>query len=466
LHTKCENATGQTNKIVLKLTFDTHGNEKQKECARYWADKETTDIVYGGSKGSAKSYTGCSLIFGTAFMYPETHWFIARKHLNDLRKFTIPSIMEVFGHWGLGNEYWNFNGQDNFFTLHNKSKVFLLDAKPIPSDPLYMRFGSMQNTGGWLEEAGEFEEEAKNNLFASIGRWKNDDYGLTGKGLQTCNPSKNYLYRDYYKPHKNGTLDPHKKFIQALPQDNKKQAAGYLEHLYRTLSPNQRKRLLEGNWEYDDNPYALCDYEKIVDIFSNVFVKEGEKYITVDVARKGKDTTRIIFWLGWRMLEMITLERALTQEVVKNVRALQSRYSVPNSNTIADEDGIGGGVVDMLGCKGFIAMSSPILIPAAKNDQTELYYNFKSQCGFYLAKKVNSAEIYSTLEGREKEMLIEELEQLEEMELAADMKARIISKDIMKERIGRSPDILDNCIMRASFDLHKRIERTRFLSAY
>lgn len=144
---------------------------------------------------------------------------------------------------------------------------------------------------------------------------------------------------------------------------------------------------------------------------------------------------------------------------------MQSRRQVPNSSTIADEDGVGGGVVDLVGCRGFIAMSSPILIPTNPHDKTELYYNFKSQCGFYLAKKINAAEMYSSLEDKEREMLIEELEQLEEMELEADMKARIISKDLMKERLGRSPDILDNCIMRSSFDLHKRTERTRFLSA-
>lgn len=448
----------------MKIVFDTQGNEKQKECARYWIDDTTTEIAYGGAKGGAKSYTGCSLIFGDAFIYPNTQYFIARKKLSDLVKFTIPSIHEVFTHWGIDSRYYNFNGQYNIFTLQGDSKVFLIEAKQMPSDPLYQRFGSMQMTRGWIEEAGEFEEEAKNNLAATTGRWENDTYGLCTKTLQTCNPSKNYLYREFYKKHKNGTIESHKKFIQALPYDNKKLPKGYIEHLQRTLSVNQRKRLLEGNWEYDDNPFALCSYEKILDIFTNTFVNEGERYITIDIARKGKDTTRIIYWNGWRMTEMITLERALTQEVVKTIKAMQSRYQIPNSNTIADEDGVGGGVVDMVGCKGFISMSSPILIPTNQHDKTELYYNFKSQCGFYLAKKINSGEVYCIFQDKDRETLIEELEQLEEMELASDMKARIISKDLMKERLGHSPDIFDCMIMRSSFDLHKRMERNKFLS--
>jgi phage terminase large subunit len=183
----------------LKLLFDTHGNEKQKDCCRAWLDPNITDIAYGGSKGSAKSFTGVSLIFSDALTYPNTQYFIARKKLNDIRKFTIPSIHEVFAIWGITSKYYSFNGQDNVFNLYNGSKVFLLDAKYLPSDPLYYRFGSMQMTRGWIEEAGEFEEEAKNNLMASIGRWKNNEYNLPAKLLQTCNPSKNYLYKEYYK---------------------------------------------------------------------------------------------------------------------------------------------------------------------------------------------------------------------------------------------------------------------------
>jgi len=179
----------------MKLIFDTHGNIKQKEVCRYWIDSSTSDIVYGGSKGSGKSYLGASLIFGDALIYPETHYFIARKKLNDLRKFTIPTIHEVLKNWGVSQNYYKYNGQDNYYQLYNGSKVFLLEAKYLPSDPQYMRFGSMQMTRGMIEEAGEFEKDAKENLEASIGRWKNDEFGLIGKLLQTCNPSKNYLYR-------------------------------------------------------------------------------------------------------------------------------------------------------------------------------------------------------------------------------------------------------------------------------
>ena len=145
----------------MEIKFNVKGNRKQLEAAKYWIDDTTTSLVYGGAKGGGKSYLGVSLIFGDAFMYPGTRYFIARKTLADLVKHTIPSIYEVFGHWGITENMYKFDGKNNMFKLHNGSEVLFLDAKYLPSDPMYTRFGSMQMTRGWIEEAGEFEEEGR-----------------------------------------------------------------------------------------------------------------------------------------------------------------------------------------------------------------------------------------------------------------------------------------------------------------
>ncbi len=73
---------------------------------------------------------------------------------------------------------YKFDGKDSIFKLYNQSEVLLIDAKYLPSDPEYHRFGSMQMTRGWIEEGGEFERASYENLKISIGRWKNDDYDL------------------------------------------------------------------------------------------------------------------------------------------------------------------------------------------------------------------------------------------------------------------------------------------------
>lgn len=436
----------------MKLVFDTHGNEKQKEVCRHWVNPDVTDIAYGGSKGSGKSYLLCSIIFSDGFTYPGTHYFIARKKLNDIRKFTIPSIYEVFGHWGLSDNYYKFDANDNVFTLHNGSRVFLLQAKYEPKDPLYMRFGSMQMTRGGIEEAGEFDSAAMSNLSASVGRWKNDEYNLTGKVLQTCNPSKNYLYREYYKKNKDGSLEEWKRFVQALPTDNKKLAAGYLEQLRRTLSKNEKIRLLEGNWEYDDDPATLIDYDSICNIFTNSFVvATGKRYISADVARFGKDATVIRVWDGWRVIAKVELRKKSTTEVAEHIKRLAEQYSVPRNHIIVDEDGIGGGVVDLIPkCVGFVANSSPINMKPG-----ESYKNLKAQCAFKMAEKVNSSEVYEDADPVTKDRLTEDLEQIKQLDADKQVPKGIVPKEKVIKILGRSPDDGDTYIMRAYFELVK-----------
>jgi phage terminase large subunit len=441
----------------MELIFNTNGNEKQKQVVRFWIDPTTSDILYGGSKGSGKSFLGVSLIFGDAFIYPETSYFIARKSLTNIRKFTIPSIYEVFTIWGITQNMWRYNGQDNFYELHNGSRVYLLDASYQPSDPEFYRFGSMQITRGWIEEAGEFELAAKNNLAASIGRWKNDIYNLPPKLLQTCNPSKNYLYRDYYKESKAGTLPNWRKFVQALPQDNKKLPKGYLENLERTLSKNEKERLLYGNWEYDDDPSTLIPYDKIVDCFTNTHVATGDKKITADIARFGGDKIVIVEWEGYRA-NIKSYSKKSLQETADLLEKSRLKLGIGKSDILVDEDGVGGGIVDFYKCKGFVNNSRPLPVKNGNVKEIENFDNLKSQCYFKFADRVNNNCIFLQCDNdKDKQLLIEEMEQIKQKNIDSDMKKGVIPKEKIKDILGRSPDYADALMMREWFNLKTNV---------
>jgi hypothetical protein len=267
----------------------------------------------------------------------------------------------------------------------------------------------------------------------------------------TCNPSKNFLYKDFYKKHKEGKLEPWKKFVQALPTDNKKLPKEYLEHLRRTLSPSEQLRLLHGNWEYDDDPATLIDCDTIVNIFTNEFVRgSGTKYITADVARFGKDKTIIRLWDGLKVILRVELSKKKTTEVAAEIRKIATNYFVPMANVMIDEDGIGGGVVDLLpGCKGFIANSSTINMKAGEN-----YGSLKDQCGFKLQEMIT--QIWEPdCDPVVQEKLTEELEHLKQKDMDGEGKRRLVSKEYIIGLIGRSPDDLDTYIMRMYFELKK-----------
>ena len=425
----------------MKITFDTHGNEKQKEAFRAWADNSVSDVVYGGGKGGGKTYVGCALIFGDALMYPDTSYFIARKSLNDLRKYTIPSIYESLDGMNVSRSAYSFNAQDNIFNIHNGSRVLLIDAKYLPSDPLYQRFGSLQFTRGWLEEAGEMDVNAKNNLSAACGRWNNVKYGLCPKILQTCNPSKNYLYSDYYKKYRAGELETWKRFIIALLDDNKMLSDDYKKNLLRSLSPNQIQRLVYGNWEFDDDPSVLCDYSDINDVFFNDHIKEGESWITADLAMKGRDRFIVIHWRGFVGRIVVDKTKCTGKEIEQDLRRIMIETGTPRSRVIVDADGLGSYLESYLnGITEFKGNAS-----ATDN----LYNNIRSQCYFKVAEKVNKHEIKIICNDEQRESLKDELGVLRQDDIYSDdKKKKIISKDIMKDLLGKSPDIMDNLEMR------------------
>jgi phage terminase large subunit len=433
----------------MELLFDTHGNDKQKLCAAHWLDDQVSSIVYGGSKGSAKSFTGASLILGDALIYPDTRYFIARKKLNDLRKFTRDTIEEVFNAWGITPNMWSYNGQDNYYQLYNDSKVFFLEAKYMPSDPKYTRFGSMQFTRGWIEEAGEFEAEAASNLMAAVGRWKNDVYNLKAKVLQTCNPAKNYLYREYYKKHKGGTLEDHKRFIQALPQDNKMLPAGYIDHLHQVLSFSEKQRLLYGLWEFDDDPNACTTFEAVDMLWDYPLPNSWSDpyYITSDIAFES-DKSIIILWNGLNVVKIIEVDRDKKPEDL--IKEMQLEYGIPGRHVAYDGTGSGNYLKNYLpGAYQFHSAAKPI----KERRGAKEYEHLKTQCYWHLAKLINEHKIQIHTKYLQEDTTDELLQIKTKPRESLEHKIQMIKKDDIKKIIGRSPDILDALSMRMVWEL-------------
>lgn len=373
----------------------------------------------------------------------------------------------MFQKWNLKlDDYGSFNGQDNVYTLYNGSKVYLIACKEVPSDPLYERFGSMQMTRGWIEEGGEVAEAAKANLKLSIGRWKNKDYGLKGKLLITANPKKGWMKREFVDPANLGQLPASRKYIQAFATDNSYLPTEYLQTLKSEKDTIRRQRLWEGNWDYDEDKDSLITFDALTDTFSNTVTKDGQKYLIVDVARLGQDSTVFAFWDGLELYKIEKFQKQDTATTAQKVKDFAASEKIPFSHILVDEDGIGGAVVDTLyGVKGFVANSRPLptreqirskwrqidnhLIPKSN------FTNLKSQCAFKLAELINEHKIaFRTLSYRDE--IIEDLSALlRQKDFDKDGKLKIKPKDEVKDHLGHSPDIGDTLIYRAWFELHK-----------
>jgi hypothetical protein len=165
------------------------------------------------------------------------------------------------------------------------------------------------------------------------------------------------------------------------------------------------------------------------------------------VARFGGDKTVIMVWEGLRLIRIKSIDKNTIPQAVEAIKQLKNEYSVPMSNVICDDDGVGGGVTDILGCKPFVANKKPLVTNRRQN-----FANLKSQCYFTLAEMINQGKIYIQ-EDRDRDLIIEELEQIKKDKEETDDKLRVIKKEKMKEILGRSPDYGDSMMMRMYFEL-------------
>jgi hypothetical protein len=200
-----------------------------------------------------------------------------------------------------------------------------------------------------------------------------------------------------------------------------------------------------GDWEYNEDDALLFDYDSIHDMFTNT-IEGGVKHITCDVARFGADKTVLVLWNGLNAEQIVSFAKSSVTDTIEAIKTMALQNGVQRSHIIVDEDGVGGGVKDVLsGCKGFVNGSKAL--------KSENFQNLKTQCYFKLAEMVNAGKI-GIKDTRHKQTIIEELEIIKRDKLDKDtQKLSIIPKDTIKALLGRSPDYADALMMRMWYEV-------------
>jgi hypothetical protein len=376
-------------------------------------------------------------------MFPETKWFIGREELKRLRDSTFVTWHKVCRAYSIPPDAWSYNGQDHYIQFANGSRVDLLDLKRLPSDPLYERYGSTEFTGGWIEEAGEVDFDAFDTLKSRIGRQLNDRYGVTKKLLLTMNPKRNWAYRLFYKPFTRGELPENATFIRSLVGDNPFIETGYQRNLEEIENDAKRERLLYGNWDYEDEPDQLIQYQWI-EACENVEAVAGPKYMGVDVARYGDDETT---WTITRGNEYVRtdgdMHLSIDQVTDRTKQIMRDEY-IRADCTGVDGIGVGAGVVDNLRRDGSPVEDIQVGSKAPYFEQYKEYQfkNLRSFVWWHAREEIRSGAV-RLVDLPEK--LVEDLT-APRYDIVQDRMIAVESKDDIKKRIGRSTDWGDSYV--------------------
>lgn len=423
--------------VNIKLT------DNQKKAMAALQDAVHTAIGYGGWAWWGKSFLGVIWVWLMCIKYPGVRFALVRDTIKNLKNTTVVSLEKFYDIYQIPeNMRWKISEQKSLIKFPNWSTIILLEWCYYPSDPLYNRFGSLELTWAFIEESAEVPLDAIKIITTRVWRYKNEEYGILWKVLETFNPNPWHVYERYYQ----GKGWPKSIFIESLVYSNTFMDKGYIENL-ENADESIKKRLLYGQWDFEDDTWMLFKKKDIDNLFTNE--SKWTKYcIVADVARFGKDTTRISLWRWNTWLRVRTYEKNTVTEVIDSILFIAAQYDVDHRDIIIDSDGVGWGVVDGISyCTWFINNSSPVVTGSKQN-----YANLKSQCAFELKRRIENGEIAIQWDHNNKDKdrhdLQQELLNTYIDEKSIDWKTKIESKDKMKERIWRSPDLLDTMIMR------------------
>jgi phage terminase large subunit len=425
--------------------------EKQLKAMEYLTDSTTSFVGYGGSARSGKSLLESFYTIMNCLAYPGTIWGVGRKELKTLRKTVGRTIFTLLDFYGIKDTDYRYNQEDYIIYFKNKSEILFIDTIYQPSDELFTRFGGLELTGCCVDESNESVYEAISVLFSRCG-WKNNEkYGLKKKLLETFNPDKNHVYSRYFVPWRDGVEVENRRFIPALPSDNPHPAVQeWIKDMIKEGDKILIERLVNGNFDYDDDPSALCDYDAILDLFENTHVKKlPMKRISADLAMQGRDRFIVGLWEGLCVKIVIDKKKSTGKEIETDLRELKDKEMVANSSIVADSDGLGNYLESYI--RNIKTFHGGVIALHSKE-----FGNLKDECGFKLAEMINKRMIHIICTDVQKESIKKEISMCLKRDNVDIEKKKLIKKDLMKEKLGHSPDYLDCLIMGMIFQIYER----------
>jgi hypothetical protein len=225
----------------------------------------------------------------------------------------------------------------------------------------------------------------------------------------------------------------------------------YIRDLMRALKGDEKsiKRLVYGDWEFDDNPYSMYEYDHICNLFTNSFVRaQGPKYMTADIAYMGADIFTVFIWHGFRVVKTYGIDKIDETAIGTKIKELAELHKIPFSNIAYDADGLrkftANSLTKLTAAKPFINNANPL-----KDKQ---YKNLKTECAFMLKEYLEKGLIFIE-DLTFKRQIMSDLEQICREPTDDEGKIKLESKKELKKRTGRSPDWFDALLMRFIFEL-------------
>lgn len=426
-------------------------------------DPQVVRVVFGGGAAGGKSFLIGLLVAMACKKYPGTRWALARKELKSLKQTTLATLIsKVHRVLGIGEHDYKLNLLDSTLEYTNGSSILLLDLTAKPSDPEMESLGSLELTGAFVDEIGEVNKKSFDILASRVNRWLNKEYGITGKVVGSTNPSPGFVRQEFFDKYeqlgggrmqkwKNGhvyvdgeRVDAYDVYIKSTAIDNPFIDDNYVEGL-RRLPPQERKRLLDGDWNYLDEDNSLFTMA-IIDKMTVYGVPEQgskfNKFIGVDPADAGKDSTIITLIESEVITQQLEIksptmkDAAIGFHIAGKLVSFAERHGFSKAlakNITIEGNGVGASLRDALRTLGW----NVNVYTATLQTRNEGYYQFMLDADNGAVKLLNTIVEEGTL-----------IRQLAAHRYDLDSGKPVVTrKKDLRKVLGRSPDHADSAMI-------------------
>jgi phage terminase large subunit len=438
-------------------------SEVQHLAMNQFEDPQVVRVVFGGGAAGGKSFLIGLLCAMACKKYPGTRWALARKELKSLKQTTLATLIaKVHRVLGISENDYKLNLLDSTLEYTNGSQILLLDLTAKPSDPEMESLGSLELTGAFVDEIGEVNKKAFDILASRVNRWLNKEYGITGKIVGSTNPSPGFVRQEFFDKYekmgggriqrwKNGYVfvngerqDAYDVYIKSTAIDNPFIDDNYVEGL-RRLPPQERKRLLDGDWNYLDEDNSLFTMSIIDKMTVYGVPEEGtkfEKYIGVDPSDSGKDATIATLVESGVITEQLEIksptmkDAAIGFHIAGKLIAFSEKHGFTKAlakHITIEGNGVGASLRDALRALGWNVQ----VYTATLQTRNEGYYQFMLDADSGAIKVLNSVIEEGTL-----------LRQLAAHRYDLDSGKPVVTrKKDLRQTLGRSPDHADSAMI-------------------
>lgn len=220
------------------------------------------------------------------------------------------------------------------------------------------------------------------------------------------------------------------------------------------------QQLIEGNWNVDETEStdAPISQQQARAVFTNDECRNGDFWITADLADTGKNNTVFLAWDGFHVFDMMVLESSTPRQNAAYLKAFAAKHDIPDSRIIFDGTRAAYMKDYIPEAFGFLSLASAVGLYKVQANR------LKDECYLRLVDCIQNGRMSISQEvGRRKYHyqglkeeysvqveFIDECSVVRFVEMSGTGKKKLAGKQEMNQKLGknRSMDLLDPCAMR------------------